>query len=428
MRTAGIICEYNPLHLGHKKQMDLLRSRFGEDCAIVCLMSGNYVQRGAPAIVDKMLRAKAAIFSGADLVLELPVTYALSSAEGFARGGVEILGTVCDHLCFGAETADCDALMATARALLSEDFPPLLRTHLETGKSFPAARAAALEQMGIDSSLVESPNNILAVEYCKAILETGCTMQPLPIHREGSYHDKLPDKENPSATAVRKLMLNRPPLGWGWHGESRDWGRKSKLSLPQSASLTAPSSEGASGAANHPAIPECWKVYVPTLAQPIFENAPLHTLSAGENAILMKLRTMTDAEFEELPYGSEGLWRKFMHACRSCATLEEIIAATKSKRYTRTRIDRMVMCAFLGITKDMLEEKAPYVRCLALNNRGRSVWKQMKQHMPCINAGETVDHPYWQLEKRCGDLYGLFCTAGPEAPGREEKSRIFYQP
>ena len=379
MRTVGIICEYNPLHLGHKKQLDLLRSQFGEDCTIVCLMSGNFVQRGAPAIVDKSLRAKAAILSGADLVLELPVTYALSSAEGFARGGVEILGSVCDFLCFGAETADSDALMGTAKALLSDDFPPLLRTQLDTGKSFPAARAAALGQMGIDSTLVESPNNILAVEYCKAILESGCSMQPLPIHREGSYHDGVPDAENPSATSLRKLMLSN----------------------------------------------EDWDSYVPT--PEVFRDAPLHTLTAGETAILARLRTMTDAEFEALPYGSEGLWRKFMHACRSCATLEEIIAATKSKRYTRTRIDRMVMCAFLGITKDMLAEKAPYVRCLALNDRGRWVLKRLKQYTPCINAGEAVDHPYWLLEKRCGDLYGLFCADSPEAPGREEQARIYYQ-
>ena len=380
MRTVGIICEYNPLHLGHKKQMDLLRSRFGSDCAIVCLMSGNYVQRGAPAIVDKSLRAKAALLSGADLVLELPVTYALSSAEGFARGGVEILSTVCSDLCFGAETADPDALMNTAKALRSDDFPPLLRAQLDTGKSFPAARAAALAQMGLDASLVESPNNILAVEYCKAILATGCAMKPMPIHREGSYHDELPDAQNPSATALRKLMLEKAE----------------------------------------------WKPYVPI--PELFRNSPMHTLAAGETAILARLRTMTDAEFENLPYGSEGLWRKFMHASRSYATLEEIIAATKSKRYTRTRIDRMIMCAFLGITKDMLSEKAPYVRCLALNDRGRSVWKQMKQHIHCINAGEVVDHPYCNLEKRCSDLYGLFCTDGPEAPGAEEKYRIYYQP
>ena len=378
MRTVGIICEYNPLHLGHKKQMALLRSRFGSDCAIVCLMSGNYVQRGTPAIVDKSLRAKAALLSGADLVLELPVTYVLSSAEGFARGGVEILSTVCDDLCFGAETADSDALMNTTKALLSDDFPPLLRTQLDTGKSFPAARAAALRQMGLDASLVESPNNILAVEYCKAIFATGCAMKPMPIHREGSYHDELPDAQNPSATALRKLMLEKAE----------------------------------------------WKPYVPI--PELFRNSPMHTLAAGETAILARLRTMTDAEFEALPYGSEGLWRKFMHACRSCATLEEIIAATKSKRYTRTRIDRMVMCAFLGITKEMLEEKAPYVRVLALNDRGRSVLKRMKQHTVCINAGETADHPYWELEKRCGDLYGLFCCDGPEPPGREENSRIYY--
>ena len=379
MSTAGIICEYNPLHLGHKKQIDLLRRQLGEEGTIVCLMSGNFVQRGAPAIVDKSLRARAAILSGADLVLELPVTYALSSAEGFARGGVEILSTVCDHLCFGAETADSDALMATAKALLSDEFPPLLRQELETGNSFPAARAAALAQMGLDASLVESPNNILAVEYCKAILATGCNMQPMPIHREGSYHDELPDPENPSATSLRRLMAEASQ----------------------------------------------WESFVPT--PELFRDAPLHTLSAGERAILMKLRTMTDSEFEALPYGSEGLWRKFMHSCRSCATLEEIIAATKSKRYTRTRIDRMVMCAFLGITKDMLEERAPYVRCLAMNHRGRSVLRQMKQHTVCINAGENFDHPYWELEKRCGDLYGLFSTDGPEAPGREENTRIYYQ-
>ena len=379
MSTAGIICEYNPLHLGHKKQIDLLRRQLGEEGTIVCLMSGNFVQRGAPSIMDKSLRARAAILSGADLVLELPVTYALSSAEGFARGGVEILSTVCDFLCFGAETADSDALMSTAKALLSDEFPPLLRQQLETGKSFPAARAAALAQMGLDASLVESPNNILAVEYCKAILATGCNMQPMPIHREGSYHDELPDPENPSATSLRRLMTE----------DSQ------------------------------------WESFVPT--PELFLDAPLHTISAGETAILMKLRTMTDAEFEALPYGSEGLWRKFMHACRSCATLEEIIAATKSKRYTRTRIDRMVMCAFLGITRQMLEERAPYVRCLALNDRGRCVLKQMKQHTVCINAGESFDHPYWNLEKRCGDLYGLFCTDGPEAPGAEEKRRIYYQ-
>lgn len=379
MKIVGIICEYNPFHLGHKKQIDRVKAEFGGDCAVICLMSGNFVQRGHPAIFDKSIRAKAAILSGADLVLELPVTCSLSSAEGFARGGVQILGKFCDYLCFGCETGSENVLMDTAKALLSEELKPLLHGQLDKGLSFPAARASALEELGLDAEILRRPNDILAVEYCKAILATGTTMKPLPIVREGSYHAETPDAENPSATALRKLI-----------------------------------SESSS-----------WKDYVPAITRPVFENASIHTLSAGERAVLMKLRTMTEGEFEALPYGSEGLWRKFMHACRKEATLEAITAATKSKRYTATRIDRMLICAFLGITAEMLDVPAPYVRTLALNDRGRSVLKQAKQHLNCINAGEIPDYPYWLLEKRCADLYALFAAA-IEVPGAEEKQRIYY--
>ena len=379
--TVGIICEYNPLHLGHKKQIDRIREHFGPETAVVCAMSGNFVQRGAPAIIDKSYRAKAAILAGADLVLELPVTTALSSAEGFAAGGVRILGTLCDSLCFGAETADADALTETARVLLGDRFPPLLRAQLETGKSFPAARQAALEQLGADGSLLSLPNNILGVEYCKAILSQGLQMKPCPIQREGSYHAEIADTENPSATAVRNLML----------------------------------------------IAHNWRACVPKQIRDLFSQAPLHSLAAGERAILHRLRTMTDADFETLPYGSEGLWRKFMHACRQEATLEEIIAATKSKRYTRTRIDRMAMCAFLGITKDMLEAEVPYTRVLAFNDRGREILKQAKKDSAFLNIGQKTDHPHWQLEQQCGSLYGLFCTEAPESPVAEAGQRIFYQ-
>ena len=378
--TIGIICEYNPLHLGHRKQINRIRETFGKETAVVCAMSGSFVQRGAPAIIDKSLRAKAAILSGADLVLELPVTTALSSAEGFAAGGVKLLSQMCDFLCFGAETADRDALLSAAGALLSEDFPPLLREELDTGKSFPAARQAALERMGSGSAVLSQPNDILAVEYCKAILRQNSPMVPFPIHREGSYHAEVADTENPSATAVRNLML----------------------------------------------IAHNWRSCVPKQVRPIFENAPLHAMTAGERAVLAKLRTMTDAEFEALPYGSEGLWRKFMHACRSESALEDILTATKSKRYTRTRIDRMAMCAFLGITQEMLEAEVPYTRVLAFNDRGRAVLKDAKKNGIFLNAGEPFDHPYWELEKRCGDLYGLFCTDRIEPPGIEASRRIYY--
>ena len=381
MEIIGIICEYNPLHLGHRKQIAQIRQIAGQDCGIVCLMSGNYVQRGAPAIVDKMRRAEAAVRCGADLVLELPVTCSLSSAEGFAAGGVRILSGFCDSLCFGAETADCAALMDTARALLSPDFTQMLRQQLDLGLSFPAARQGALEAMGLDASLLRTPNNILSIEYCKAILSQGASLKPMVIHRPGSYHDTAPDPENPSATALRLLM-----------GQQADW-----------------------------------HAYIPQEAVSCFADAPRHTLAQGEKAILYRLRTMTDAEFEALPYGSEGLWRKFMHACREEATLEAIIAATKSKRYTRTRIDRMVMCAFLGITKDTLEDVVPYTRVLAFNDRGREILKKAKKDTWFVNTGEAVDHPHWQLEQRCSSLYGLFCIQEPEVPEAESNQRIYYK-
>ena len=381
MKIVGIICEYNPFHLGHRKQIRLIKEKFGEDSAVVCLMSGNFVQRGAPAIFDKSARAKAAVLSGADLVLELPVTCALSSAEGFARGGVEILGKFCDYLCFGCETGSEEMLMETARALLSDEFKPLLRSELDSGVSFPAARAAALEKMGLDAQILRRPNDILAVEYCKAILSTGTAMKPFPIIREGSYHAETPDSENPSATALRRLI-----------------------------------SEHAN-----------WQDYVPEYTREVFENAPVHALEAAERAVLMKLRTMNDGEFEVLPYGSEGLWRKFMHACRRESSIAAITAATKSKRYTATRIDRMLICAFLGITAADLASPAPYVRALALNDQGRRVLKQARERLHIINAGESVDHPYFDLECRWAGLYALTRVDSIDPPGGENNLRIYYR-
>ena len=380
MKITGIICEYNPLHLGHKKQMAQIRKIQGEDSGIVCLMSGNFVQRGAPAILDKSLRAKAAILSGADLVLELPVTVSLSSAEGFAAGGTSILSPFCDALCFGAEDADKDALLRTAKALLDPQFSDALRLELDKGLSFPAARQAALTAMGIDGALVSQPNNILAVEYCKAILQQNSAMEPLPILRSGSYHDTVADPENPSATALRQLLQNGGP----------------------------------------------WRDYVPQEAAACFENASLHTIEAGQRAVLYRLRTMTDKEFECLPYGSEGLWRKLMHSAREEATLEDILTAVKSKRYTRTRLDRMVMCAFLGLSLQDLMEKPPYVRVLAFNDRGREILKLARKTGEFPNTGEQLDYPWQENENRWEDCYGLFTENTPSRAGQEPARRVYY--
>ncbi len=380
MKVTGIICEYNPLHAGHKKQLDAVKSA-DPDGGIVCLMSGNYVQRGMPAIIDKSLRARAAILCGADLVLELPITAALSSAEGFAREGVRILGGFCQRLCFGAESGNEDTLLYTARALLDPTFPQMLRVELDKGQSFPAARLAALKAMGLDTDTLTHPNDILATEYCKAILQSGVPMEPMVIQRNGGYHDQVIDSENPSATAIRNSMLS-----------DRDW-----------------------------------LAYVPEDARSIFSGAPLHDLPFGEQAILYRLRTMTDNEFESLPYGSEGLWRKLMRNARTQSTLSNILNATKSKRYTRTRLDRMVMCAFLGITEKDITSPAPYARVLAFNDTGRQILKIARETGCFPNAGAPVEHPYQDLESRAERLYSLFCKTGPEAPYQEEDRRVSYQ-
>lgn len=376
--TVGIVCEYNPFHLGHAYQINCIRQAFGPDTRIVCAMSGQFVQRGAPALLDKSLRAGAAVACGADLVLELPVTTSLSSAEGFATGAISILSTICDTLCCGAETADRETIFTAARALLSPAFSEALRQSLSRGKSFPAARQKALEQLGIPA--LTGPNDLLAVEYAKAILCRNSTMDLFPIHRIGSYHARELDQPMPSATAIREAALTGRP----WHG----------------------------------AVPEA--------ALPYLANGTLHTLQAGERAVLYRLRTMTDAEFEELPYGSEGLWRKLMHESRRQEKLEDILIAVKSKRYTRTRLDRMVLCAFLGISGEMLTVPASYIRVLAFSEAGRMLLSRHKRFLPFRNPGEPGEGIVWELEKRAGDVYGLFALNHLESPGMEEKRRVLY--
>ena len=371
MEICGIICEYNPFHLGHQKQLSAVRQHL-PNAGIVALMSGNYVQRGAPAIFDKSLRAEAAVNAGADLVLELPVTVSLSSAEGFASEGVRILSGFCTHLCFGAETGTKDSLMQTAETLLSPAFSEALRKELDKGLSFPAARQAAL-----GDDILTQPNDILAVEYCKAILNQRACLEPLVIRRQGSYHAQTADPNNPSATAIRQLILNE----------------------------------------------NNWEDYVPENTRHCFRNATPHSIQAGEKAVLARLRTMNDDQFESLPYGSEGLWRKFMHAVRSCATLEEILAAVKSKRYTRTRLDRMVMCAYLGITRETLDSPAPYIRVLAFNDKGREILNVARESGAFINAGQKTDTEYELFEKNCGALFSLFAQV-PGKPDSESTRRI----
>ncbi len=385
MVTVGIICEYNPLHLGHAAQMEKIRRIYGEETNIVCVMSGNFVQRGEPAALDKYTRASAAVSCGADLVVELPVTAALSSAEGFARGGVEIMDRlgVVDGLCFGSETGDAGALLAAARAMEAPEFSPMLREKLDAGLSYGAAKQQTLEELTGLSGIARTPNDILAVEYCRALQLRKSRIEPMPILRPGSYHDAAPDPENPSATAVRGLM------------------------------------DG-----------EAWLDYVPFPAREIFREAPRYGLAYGERAVLARLRAMTAGEWEKTAHGSEGLWSKAMKAVRSETTLTSAVEATLSRRYPRTRIMRLFICAYLGLTESELTAPVTSTRVLAFTQRGAGLLKQAREQgsLQLLNPGQKPEKSeFAERERRVSDLYTLFARDEKGlAPAMEKKARISF--
>lgn len=381
MQTAGIICEYNPFHLGHLRQITLTREALGSDTAIVCVMSGNYVQRGEPAMWDKHTRARAAVACGADVVLELPITSVLQSAEGFARGGVEILtrfGGV-NYLSFGTECGDGLLLQTLARQMDTDAYAAALRNHLDLGLSYAAARQAAL---GDNSDVLRHPNNILGLEYCRAIEALESHLKPLAVQRTGSYHAETADPDAPSATSVRGLYPD---------GE--------------------------------------WQNYLPEQALTHFQNAPWYSARFGERALLARLRALSDEEWANCAHGSEGLWSKAMKAARTRSTVEEILEAIKSKRYPRTRIQRLLLCAYLGITAQDLIAPISHARILAVSPSGRPLLRQARDlgTLPLINPGQTPENrEFYRIETRTSDLFTLFAAPGfPCSAGTEQTARLF---
>lgn len=214
MNTVGIIAEYNPFHNGHAYQLAKAKEITGADHCIV-VMSGNFVQRGVPAMMDKYLRTRAALLSGADLVIELPVHYATASAEYFASGAVALLDRlgVTDYLCFGSECGDLHALSSVADMLLSEDdgFKSLIKQRLKSGMSYPQARndafCAALPHLAEQADILKSPNNILGLEYLKALKKRNSRITPYTIVRKGAgYHEDTLQSSYSSALAIRESI------------------------------------------------------------------------------------------------------------------------------------------------------------------------------------------------------------------------------
>lgn len=377
MRTAGIICEYNPFHLGHAWQIAELRRRLGAGTGVVCAMSGDFVQRGESALLRAHARAEAAVRGGADLVLELPLPWAISSAEGFAAGGVAVLEAtgIVDTLVFGSECGSTETLRSIAQALLSAPFDALLREKLAVGISFAAAReAAARELLGVGADVLAQPNDILGVEYCKAIARSGAAMEPLALPRRGIGHDGGAAEGFASASHIRAMLLR---------GENAD-----EYLTPESAAIYH--RERTAG------------------------RAPA-SLANAERAMLSRLRAMREEDFAPYDGGGEGLYHRVYDAVQREATIEGILAAAKSKRYAHARLRRLLLSAWLDVSADDMPKAVPYLRVLACNERGRALLARMKEtaNAPLLTKSAHVraldEHAQrlFALTARAADQYAL---------------------
>lgn len=333
MRAAGITAEYNPFHNGHAWQLEELRRR-GFD-AIVCVCSPGIVQRGEAALLPVSVRTRAALAGGADLVLCLPAPYASLSAEGFAAAGVSLLGALgcVETLCFGAETLTAESAMETARLLESAAFTGAVRGRLAAGLPLPAARAAAAEQLrpGAGGAL-QNPNDILGVEYCKALLRQKSGMRPLALSRRGAAHDAPLDKAPEafaSASALRALALRR----------------------------------GVEALAPHvPAA--CLAVY-----RQAWEAGAVLSPRAFGTAVLSRLRARDSRDFARVRGMREGLENRLAAAVRTAGTWEELIGAMKTKRYATARLRRLALDAALGFDAS-LPALPPYLHVLGATRTG----------------------------------------------------------
>lgn len=361
-KVLGIVGEYNPFHNGHLYHLEESKKMTSSNYT-VAIISGNFTQRGSTAIIDKWSRTEMAIKNGIDLVIELPVLYAISSAENYADGAIKILNSlkVVDYISFGAETSDIDILNNFADILHKEPlkYRSLLTHELKKGISFPKAREHAL-LMYLNGNrkfinVLSSPNNILGIEYIKALKKHKSNIKPISIARfETGYNDVTYTGNIASATAIRNIVKN------GGFDALR------KLLTNSSYSI---------------------------LINNIKQGHIIPDLSVFEKQIIYNLRSMYPEEIAELADVSEGLENSLKNAADSCNTLEELLNKNKSKRYTSTRLQRILLYSLLNITKKDIElskKTIPYIRVLGLNKRGKFLISEIAKANPKLEIVTSV--------------------------------------
>ncbi|WP_297519445.1 nucleotidyltransferase [uncultured Clostridium sp.] len=386
MKISGIITEYNPFHSGHKFHLNNCKNDTKSD-AVICIMSGNFVQRGIPAITDKWSRAQMAIDSGVDLVIELPTLYAVSSAEHFAFGAISLLDSinVVDNIYFGSEAGSVELIMLVAKILAFEplEFKNSLKDSLSLGLPFPKARAKSLDtyirkysNANIDISNLEtflnSSNNILGIEYCKNILRLNSKIKPLTLKREGSNYNDIKTRENSfaSATAIRTSILSTQNLN-------------------------------------------SIKEFLPISTFNILNTKNNFTNPSSMFNYIRYQLMLYPSIITQIPDASEGLDNKILNEIKQAENYEDLLNRCKSKRYTHTRISRILCHVFLGIDKvlyDMLKERPNYIRVLALNKKGGKVLKKIKDTSDIeiiTKVPRKISNPLLALDVKATNLYSL---------------------
>lgn len=406
MRTVGLIVEYNPLHNGHYYHYQQSKKVSGADSAI-CVMSGHFLQRGEPAIVDKWARAEMALRMGADLVLELPVAFSAQPAEWFAYGAVSALDAtgVVDSLCFGCESGRIDWLQAAADKLYNEpeELSRLLQLELKMGLPYPAAYSRAVAQLLPEAREEDlaKPNNTLGLHYLIALRRLQSRIEPLTITRTKADYNQsdITDQQIASATAIRRILTT-------------DCSLEGIRPFVPSATLDIMAREWKAGRG-----PIDWERFARPLLLQLMHHTPEQL-----------------ASFHEVNEGLEHRIRKALADIRpedyAGALVEALIDKLKTKRYTRTKLQRTLLRILLNHSKqdlssDTLRQGVPYLRVLGFSPRGRELLKRMKKtaKVPIVTKVTTVTSPLLEMDLRAASVYSL----GYSLPTPDDWFRDYYE-
>lgn len=413
--AVGIVAEYNPLHNGHAYQIKKAKELSGADFCVIA-MSGDFVQRGAPAIFDKYTRTEMALLSGADLVVEIPPTFAVSSAEDFAACSVAIFDRmqVVSHLCFGSEHGEIAPLLETAQVLVQEpeEFSAVLKRELKLGRSFPQARIKALEQLplsaSVPGSLLSAPNNILGVEYLKALIRRNSPIIPITLKRLGNgYHDISLSNVAPSASDSSGCYPLETPLGESCFASAS--AIRNALDTLSNNSSSPNSYADPEQTLKHLVPDSAWKLMMRCC--PVFPNDFSAVLSYR---LLELLRQNTDLWlFGDV---SQDLASRIRRQIMDTSSFEKRVESLKTRQYTYTRISRSLIHLLLNITKEDISARkghdyVSYLRVLGFKKQASPLLAQLKRAASLPLITKTADAAQILESQSLQEFYNdLFCS------------------